>query len=180
MDLQAQEKRFLQKQWPMKLKPILSALKAQRNLKNTTDAIATNSEKLSSGFRINKSADDAAGLAISDTLNGKIASTQQARRNANDGVSLIQVAEGSMNEITNILIRLRELTTQAASDTLGNLERSYTNLEYTQLVDEYFDGTMTENYAFALSSFLNNTLIQRNQCKDILRMNAESKAKKKE
>lgn len=120
----------------MRIRTNVSALKAQRNLTNTTDAIASNTEKLSSGYRINKSADDAAGLAISDTLNSKIASTNQARRNASDGVSLIQVAEGSMNEITNILIRLRELTTQASSDTIGNLERSYTNMEYTQLVDE--------------------------------------------
>lgn len=120
----------------MRIRTNVSALKAQRNLTNTTDEIASNTEKLSSGYRINKSADDAAGLAISDTLNSKIASTNQARRNANDGISLIQVAEGSMNEITNILVRLRELTTQAASDTIGNLERSYTNLEYTELVDE--------------------------------------------
>ena len=120
----------------MRIRTNVSALKAQRNLNLTTEAIASNTEKLSSGFRINKSADDAAGLAISDTLNSKIASTSQARRNASDGVSLIQVAEGSMNEITNILVRLRELATQASSDTIGNLERSYTNLEYTQLVDE--------------------------------------------
>jgi flagellin len=95
-----------------------------------------NMEKLSSGYRINKSADDAAGLAISDTLNGKVRSLDQAKRNANDGVSVIQVAEGSMNEITNILVRMRELATQSASDTISNLERSYANKEYTQLVDE--------------------------------------------
>src|SRR5690606_25540175 len=93
-------------------------------------------EKLSSGQRINKSADDAAGLAISETMTGKIRSMSQAQRNANDGISLSQVAEGSMHETSNILIRMRELATQSASDTIGNLERSYTNKEYTQLVDE--------------------------------------------
>lgn len=120
----------------LRIRTNVAQLKATRNLENTTSAMSNNMAKLSSGYRINKSADDAAGLAISDTLNSKIRSMDQAKRNANDGVSMIQVAEGSMNEITNILVRLRELTTQAATDTLGNLERSYTNKEYTQLVDE--------------------------------------------
>jgi flagellin len=91
---------------------------------------------LSSGYRINKSADDAAGLAISEGYKSTIRSMSQAQRNANDGISLIQTAEGGMNEISNILIRLRELATQSASDTISNVERAYTNREYTQLVDE--------------------------------------------
>jgi len=93
-------------------------------------------EKLSSGYRINKSADDAAGLAISENLRGEVRGLNVAKRNANDAVSLVQVAEGSMNEMSNILIRLRELTVQSASDTIGEKERSYLNREYTQLVDE--------------------------------------------
>ncbi len=120
----------------LRIKTNVPSLIAQRRLGNTTADMQSNMEKLSSGMRINKSADDAAGLAISETLTGKIRSMGQAQRNANDGISLIQVAEGSMNEISNILIRMRELATQSASDTLGNLERSYTNKEYTQLVDE--------------------------------------------
>lgn len=120
----------------MRIRTNVAALKSQRTLSGTNDALQGNMERLSSGFRINKAADDAAGLAISDSLNAKIRSMDQAKRNANDGVSLIQVAEGSMNEITNILVRLRELATQASSDTIGNLERSYTNKEYIQLVDE--------------------------------------------
>lgn len=120
----------------LRIKTNVSALQAQRNLGNTTAASQQNMERLSSGYRINKSADDAAGLAISETQSAKIRSMDQAKRNANDGISMIQVAEGSMNEITNILVRLRELSTQAASDTIGNLERSYTNKEYTQLVNE--------------------------------------------
>ena len=120
----------------LRIRTNVPALKAQRNLSTVTGAMQDNMEKLSSGYRINKSADDAAGLAISESLGGKIRSVDQARRNASDGVSLIQVAEGSMNEISNILIRLRELATQASSDTIGNLERSYTNKEYRELVDE--------------------------------------------
>ncbi len=120
----------------LRIKTNVPSLIAQRRLSNTTADMQSNMEKLSSGQRINKSADDAAGLAISETMTGKIRSMSQAQRNANDGISLIQVAEGSMNEISNILIRMRELATQSASDTLGNLERSYTNKEYTQLVDE--------------------------------------------
>jgi flagellin len=93
-------------------------------------------EKLSSGYRINKSADDAAGLAITENLRGQIRGLNVARRNANDAVSLVQVAEGSMNEMSNIMIRLRELTVQSASDTLGQQERTFLNREYVQLVDE--------------------------------------------
>ena len=120
----------------LRIRTNVAALTAQRNLGVTTDRMRDSMEKLSSGFRINRSADDAAGLAISDTLNAKIKSMDQAKRNANDGVSMIQVAEGSMNEITNILVRMRELATQSASDTISNVERAYSNKEYTQLVNE--------------------------------------------
>lgn len=120
----------------LRIRTNVPALRAQRNLGSVTSALQDNMEKMSSGFRINKSADDAAGLAIAETLGGKIRSVDQARRNASDGVSLIQVAEGSMQEMTNILIRMRELTTQASSDTIGNLERSYANMEYRELVQE--------------------------------------------
>jgi flagellin len=120
----------------LRIKTNVASVNAQRNLANSTAASGENMAKLSSGYRINKAADDAAGLAISETMNAKVRSMTQAKRNAQDGVSLVQVAEGSMNEVSNILVRLRELATQAASDTIGNTERSYTNREYTQLVDE--------------------------------------------
>lgn len=120
----------------LRIKTNVASLNAQRRLGNTTSAMSENMEKLSSGYRINKSADDAAGLAISEGLGGKIRSLDQAKRNANDGISLIQVAEGGMNEVSNILVRMRELATQAASDTIGNTERSYTNKEYNELVQE--------------------------------------------
>ena len=120
----------------LRIRTNVGSLQAQRQLGLSTDASKESIEKLSSGFRINKAADDAAGLAISETLKAKVRSLGQARRNASDGVSMVQVAEGSMNEISSILIRLRELSTQAASDTIGNMERAFTNREYTQLVDE--------------------------------------------
>jgi flagellin len=93
-------------------------------------------EKLSSGYRVNRAGDDAAGLAISENLRAQIRGLKQAARNANDGISLVQVAEGSMNELSSILIRLRELAVQAASDTIGPVERQFLNVEYDQLVSE--------------------------------------------
>ena len=93
-------------------------------------------EKLASGQRINKAADDAAGLAISEKLKAEIRSLRQATRNANDGISMIQTAEGGLNETSNILVRLRELSVQAASDTVGPTEREFTNKEFQHLIDE--------------------------------------------
>jgi flagellin len=92
--------------------------------------------KLSSGSRINKAADDAAGLAISENLKGQIRSARQANRNANDGISMVQVAEGGLNEIGNIITRLRELGIQASSDTIGDRERGFINTEVQQLKSE--------------------------------------------
>jgi len=101
----------------------------QENQKNTFD-------RLSSGSRINKSADDGAGLAMSEKLKADILSMHQAIRNANDGVSLIQVAEGAMNEVGHILTRIRELCVQAASDTIGKLEREFSDKEVQELKNE--------------------------------------------
>lgn len=120
----------------LRIKTNISSINAQRNLGNTGAAMKENMAQLSSGYRINKAADDAAGMAISTSLTAKNRSLEQAARNANDGISLISVAEGGMNEVTNILMRLRELATQSASDTISNTERGYTNREYTLLVDE--------------------------------------------
>ncbi len=120
----------------LRIKTNTQSMIAQRNLNNSAKRMGENLEKLSSGYRINKSSDDAAGLAISESMRGKIRGINQASRNASDGISLIQIAEGSMNEISSIVIRLRELAVQAASDTVGNKERSYLNKEYVELVDE--------------------------------------------
>ena len=112
------------------------SLSAQRTLGINNRDQADSIGKLSSGSRINKASDDAAGLAISEKLKGTIRSLAQAERNANDGVSMIQTAEGGLNEISSILIRLRELAMQAASDTVGDQERTFTDIEYQNLKDE--------------------------------------------
>jgi flagellin len=113
-----------------------ASLNSQRTLWNTKLALDKSLEKLSSGYRINRAGDDAAGLAISENLRAQVRGLKQASRNANDGISLVQVAEGAMNEISSILIRLRELAVQAASDTIGPVERQFLNVEYDQLVSE--------------------------------------------
>ncbi len=121
-----------------------ASLNAQRNLAHTKLNLDRSLERLSSGYRINRAGDDAAGLAISENLKAQIRGLKQASRNASDGVSLVQVAEGSLNEISSILIRLRELSVQAASDTIGPVERQFLNVEYDQLVseiDRIADGT---------------------------------------
>ena len=121
-----------------------ASLNAQKNLFGTKLNLDKSLERLSSGYRINRAGDDAAGLAISENLRAQIRGLKQASRNAQDGVSLVQVAEGSLNEISSILIRLRELAVQAASDTIGPVERQFLNVEYDQLVsevDRIADGT---------------------------------------
>ena len=120
----------------LRIRTNIASLNAQRAMSNTSKALNDSMEKLSTGYRINKSSDDAAGLAISEKMRANIGSLGQAKRNANDGISMIQVAEGGMNEVSNILVRLRELSTQSASDTVGPSDREFTNREYTQLVDE--------------------------------------------
>ena len=111
----------------------MMSVNAQRNLRGSQLAMESASMKLSSGQRINKSADDAAGLAISENLGGGIRSFRQASRNAQDGISFIQVAEGGMSEVSNMIVRLRELGVQAASDTIGPKEREYLDREVQQL-----------------------------------------------
>ncbi len=120
----------------LRIKTNVESLTAQRLLSNNTSDMNSSLEKLSSGSRINKSADDAAGLAISESLRAKTGGLMQAKRNANDGISLIQVAEGALNETSNMLVRMRELTVQASSDTVGVRERGYLDKEYQQLVQE--------------------------------------------
>jgi flagellin len=114
----------------------VQSLVAQRNLGVSNEHQKSSMEKLSSGTRITKAADDAAGLAISEKMRADIRSLRQDNRNANDGISLVQVAEGGMNEVGNILTRFRELSIQAASDTIGDKERGFINKEVTQLRSE--------------------------------------------
>jgi flagellin len=144
----------------------LASINAQRNLGESQMKVNNALSQLSSGTRINKAADDAAGLAISENMKAQIRSTRQANRNASDGVSLVQTAEGGLNEIGNIVTRLRELGMQAASDTIGDTERGFVNKEVNQLKDEMqriasvttwgktklLDGS-TPNYDFQIGIF---------------------------
>jgi len=114
----------------------VASLNAQRNLRGTRLSMNKSLEKLSSGQRINRAGDDAAGLAISENLKAQIRGLKQAERNAEDGISLVQIAEGAMSEVSSILIRLRELSVQAASDTIGSTERKFLNVEFEQLTSE--------------------------------------------
>ena len=114
----------------------VASLNAQRNLGSTRISMNKSLEKLSSGQRINRAGDDAAGLAISENLKAQIKGLGQAERNAEDGISLVQIAEGALGEVSNILIRLRELGVQAASDTIGVTERKFLNVEFEQLTSE--------------------------------------------
>src|SRR5690606_34622391 len=114
----------------------IASMQAQSSLSKVNKEGQESFAKLSSGSRITKAADDAAGLAISEKLKAEIRSAQQAHRNANDGVSMVQVAEGGLNETSNILVRMRELAIQTASDTVGDVERGMSNLEYQQLKQE--------------------------------------------
>lgn len=120
----------------MRITTNVAAINTQRHLVNSQRNIQNSMAQLSSGYRINKSADDAAGLAISENMKAQLRSSVQARRNANDGISLVQTAEGGLNEISNITTRLRELGMQAASDTVGDRERGFINNEVIQLKSE--------------------------------------------
>lgn len=120
----------------MRISTNVASLNAQRTLTSSQREISKSMAQLSSGSRITKAADDAAGLAISENLKSQIRSFSQASRNANDGISMISVAEGGLSEVSNILTRLRELGIQAASDTVGERERGFINKEVVQLTSE--------------------------------------------
>ena len=120
----------------MRISTNVSALNAHRTLGTTKTALDKSMSRLSSGSRINKSADDAAGLALSENFKAQMRGLKQASRNAQDGISMIQTAEGSLGEIGNILIRLRELSVQAASDTIGDRERALVDIEFGQMLEE--------------------------------------------
>lgn len=114
----------------------VAAIQGQRNLSNTSKEIESSFSKLSSGERITKAADDAAGLGISEKLKAGIRSGRQASRNANDGISLVQVAEGGLHESSSLLNRMRELAMQSSNDTLSDSDRAHSELEYQNLKQE--------------------------------------------
>ena len=141
----------------------VASLNAQRNLNTTQTQLAKSMERLSSGLRINRAGDDAAGLAISQNMQANIRSMNQAVRNANDGISLVQTAEGALNETSNILLRMRELGTQAANGTLSDSQRSNIQVEFKSLQDEIdrisnvtdFNGTKLLNGALSAGTGMN-------------------------
>ena len=112
------------------------SLNAQRNLGTSQSQLAKSMQRLSSGLRINSAKDDAAGLAISDRMTSQIRGLNQASRNANDGISLAQTAEGALQESTNILQRMRELAVQSANDTNTSSDRASLQAEVSQLQSE--------------------------------------------
>lgn len=114
----------------------MASLGAQRALMKNSEEQAKTYKRIASGERITSAADDAAGLAISEKMKSSIRSMHQANRNANDGISLIQVAEGGLSELANILVRLRELSIQSASDTIGDRERQFVDEEVQSLKAE--------------------------------------------
>ncbi len=112
------------------------SLAVQRNVTNVGEEASKSYARLSSGNRITKSGDDAAGLSISNKLEASVRGMKMAQRNANDGISFVQTAEGGINEVSNILIRLRELSVQSASDTIGDAERGFLDKEVQSLKGE--------------------------------------------
>lgn len=120
----------------LRIRTNVSAMEAQRSLKVASDHLRSSVQKQSSGFRINNAADDAAGLAISEKLRAEVRGINQAKRNSSDGISMVQTAEGGLTEIQDILVRLRELSIQGSSDTIGSQERGFLNDEFLALKDE--------------------------------------------
>lgn len=133
----------------------VAAMNARKNMYSTSNNLERSMARLSSGYRINQAADDAAGLAISENLKAQIRGLRQASRNASDGISLVQIAEGSLNEVSNMLIRLRELAIQSSSDTIGDTERKFVDVEYQQLKSEI--QRITENTSYNGFELLNGT-----------------------
>lgn len=120
----------------MRINHNISAMVTQGSLYKTNKSMGKSLERLSTGLRINRSSDDAAGLGVSENLRTQVRGTAQARRNAQDGIAALNVAEGAANEVSDILQRMRELAIQSANDTLTSTERGYTNQEFGQLVNE--------------------------------------------
>jgi flagellin len=150
----------------------IMSLTAQRNLSKTQSALAGNLGRLSTGLRINSAADDAAGLAISERFKAQIGSLNQAQRNANDGISLTQTAEGGMNEISGVLTRMRELATQAANGTVSASDRGFIDNEAQSLSSEIdrisnvtefngtklLDGTFSQDLQVGIKNSANDRL----------------------
>lgn len=130
----------------MRINNNVSALVTQSALFKVNRDLTVSLERLSTGYRINRAGDDAAGLGVSEGLRTQVKGTAQASRNAQDGIAALNIAEGASNEISAILQRMRELAVQSANDTLTSTERQYTNQEYRQLIDEIDRIAAVTNY----------------------------------
>ena len=131
---------------PVRIFNNLSSMNAQRILGTNNDRLSQSVERISSGLRINRASDDAAGLAISEGLRSDIRALRQAVRNSNDGISLVNITEGALNEQGSMLIRLRELASQAATGTTGSTERATIQLEFNSLRNEIDRITATTEF----------------------------------
>ena len=120
----------------MRINHNIAAMVGHDSIYRNQKSLVSSLEKLSTGLRINRASDDAAGLSISEQLRTQVRGTAQAKRNAEDGIALLQIAEGAANEISSIIQRMRELAVQSANDTLTSTERGYTDQEFTALTNE--------------------------------------------
>lgn len=120
----------------MRINHNISSMITQTALGTADKSMSKSLEKLSTGLRVNRASDDAAGLAVSERLRSQVRGLGRAKMNAQDGIALLQIAEGALNELDDVLQRQRELAVQASSDTLTSSDRSYLELEYTQLNEE--------------------------------------------
>jgi len=136
-----------------------SSINARRRLSESTGELSRSFERLSSGLRINSAKDDAAGLSISNRMTAQIKGLDQAVRNSNDGISLAQTAEGALNETTNILQRIRELSVQAASDVNNDLDRKSLNEEVKQLIQEV--DRIAKNTSFNGNKLLDGSVLNK-------------------
>ncbi|MDB5047322.1 MAG: flagellin [Fibrobacteres bacterium] len=130
----------------MRINHNISSMIGQGALNTQQASLSKSLEKLSTGLRINRASDDAAGLSVSESLRGKIRGMGRAKSNAEDGIALMQIAEGATGEINNILQRMRELSIQSATDTMTTTERSYTNKEFGQLMNEITRISLSASY----------------------------------
>jgi flagellin len=124
----------------------IASLSAINQLNKSQGSLTQSLERISSGLRVNRAADDAAGLSVASRMNSDNTSLQQAMRNTNDGISMIQTAEGGLNELNNILVRMRELSVQASNETYNTVDRSMITTEMTQLKNEYQRIVTTANF----------------------------------
>jgi flagellin len=133
----------------------IASLSAINQLNKTQGSLTSSLERISSGLRVNRAADDAAGMSVANRMNSDNTSLSQAMRNTNDGISMIQTAEGGLNELNNILVRMRELSVQASNETYNSTDRSMIATEMTQLKSEYARIVTTAN--FNRTNLLNST-----------------------